>query len=181
MRSASTILRGAILTGALALAAPATAFATSGTGEHTPLHLSASTAQHTSSSVSGGSILRTIVALVIVIGLIYGIARVLKKVKGGGQRASGDGLEHLATLPLAQGRSVALVRSGSDVVLVGLSESGVTPIKVYSESEALMNGIALPPAEHSGPALIEATAGSRRAASTGQTFLDILRRMTVRV
>jgi flagellar protein FliO/FliZ len=180
MRSASTILRGAILTGALALAAPATAFAASGTGEHTPLHLSASTAQHTS-SVGGGSILRTIVALVIVIGLIYGIARVLKKVKGGGQRASGDGLEHLATLPLAQGRSVALVRSGSDVVLVGLSESGVTPIKVYSESEALMNGIALPPAEHSGPALIEATSGSRAGASAGQTFLDILRRMTVRV
>jgi flagellar protein FliO/FliZ len=178
MRSASTILRGAILTGALALASPATAFAASATGEHTPLHLSATTARHSSSSMSGGSILRTIVALVIVIGLIYGIARVLRKVKGGGQRASGEGLEHLATLPLAQGRSVALVRSGSDVVLVGISESGVTPIKVYSESEALMNGIALPPAEHTGPALIEAGSSTSPA---GQTFLDVLRRMTVRV
>src|SRR5579875_1961405 len=177
MRSASTILRGAILTGALALAAPATAFAALGTGERTPLHLTSTTVQHGSSSMGGGSILRTILALVIVIALIYGIARVLRKVKGGGQRASGEGLEHLATLPLAQGRSVALVRSGSDVVLVGLSEAGVTPIKVYSESEALMNGIALPPAEHTGPALIEATSSSTGSSPSGQTFLDILRRM----
>src|SRR5579875_731236 len=148
MRSASTILRGAVGTGALALAFPAAASAAAaGTGERTPLHLATSAAHH-SSSVGGGSILRTIIALLIVIGLIYGIARVLKKVKGGGAgRASGDGLEHLATLPLAQGRSLALVRSGSDVVLVGISESGVSPIKVYTETEALMNGIALPPGD----------------------------------
>ena len=177
MRSASTILRGAILTGALALGFPAAALAAgSGTGESTPLHLSQTAAQHTS-SVGGGSILRTIVALVIVIGLIYVIARVLKKVKGGGSgRATGDGLEHLATLPLAQGRSVALVRSGSDVVLVGISESGVVPIKVYTEAEALENGIALPSAE---PA---ETAGAESPQWTpAQNFIDVLRRMTVRV
>jgi flagellar protein FliO/FliZ len=178
MRSAFTILRGAVVTGAVALGLPAAAFAAaSGTGESTPLNLTSTAAHHTSSSVGGGSILRTILALVIVIGLIYGIARVLKAVKGGGgQRASGDGLEHLATLPLAQGRSVALVRSGSDVVLVGISESGVTPIKVYTEAEALMNGIALPPADSAAPALIEAGEGR-----PGQNFIDILRRMTVRV
>jgi flagellar protein FliO/FliZ len=176
MRSASTILRGAIATGALALGFPAAAFAAaSGTGEGTPLRLSTNAAHH-SSSVGSGSILRTIVALVIVVGLIYGIARVLKKVKGGGQRASGEGLEHVATLPLAQGRSVALVRSGSDVVLVGISESGVTPIKVYSEAEALMTGIALPADDPAGPLLLEA--GERRPA---RNVMDVLRQMTVRV
>jgi len=175
MRSASTIFRGAVATGALALGFPAAASAAAGSGESTPLHL-ASTAAHHSSSVGGGSILRTIIALVIVIGLIYGIARVLKKVKGGGQKATGDGLQHLATLPLAQGRSVALVRSGSDVVLVGISESGVTPIKVYTEAEALMNGIALPAGDPAEPALLEA--GERTPA---QNFMDVLRRMTVRV
>lgn len=178
MRSVSTILRGAVLTGALALAFPTVALAApSGTGEHTALHLSTSSAAPHSSSVGGGSILRTILALVIVIGLIYGIARVLKMVKGrGGKgRPSGDGLQHLATLPLAQGRSVALVRSGSDVVLVGISESGVTPIKVYTEEEALMNGIAVPPSEPADAAPDEATW------TPGQSFLDVLRRMTVRV
>jgi flagellar protein FliO/FliZ len=176
MRSASTILRGAVATGALALGFPAAAFAAaSGTGESTPLHL-AGTAAHHSSSVGGSSILRTIVALVIVVGLIYGIARVLKKVKGGGQRASGDGLEHLATLPLAQGRSLALVRSGSDVVLVGVSESGVTPIKVYSEAEALMHGIALPADDATEPLLLES--GETKPA---RNVMDALRQLTVRV
>jgi flagellar protein FliO/FliZ len=177
MRSAFTILRGAALTGALALGFPAAAFAAaSGTGESTPLHLATSAAHHSSSSVGSGSIMRTILALVIVVGLIYGIARVLKKVKGGGQRASGDGLEHVATLPLAQGRSVALVRSGSDVVLVGISESGVTPIKIYSEAEAMMTGIALPADDPAEPLLLES--GERKPS---RNLMDLLRQMTVRV
>ncbi|HET9124708.1 MAG TPA: flagellar biosynthetic protein FliO [Solirubrobacteraceae bacterium] len=167
------------MTGALALALPAAASAAAaGTGEHTPLHLTTAVAHH-SSSVGGGSILRTIIALVIVIGLIYGIAKVLRKVKGGGGgRATGDGLQHLATLPLAQGRSVALVRSGSDVVLVGISESGVVPIKVYTAAEALANGIAVPAADAEEPAASE-TAPAQW--SPAQNLLDVLRRMTVRV
>jgi flagellar protein FliO/FliZ len=175
MRSVSTILRGAVLTGAVALAFPAAALA-AGSGESTPLSLSGSAAKHSSSSIGSGSILQTIIALAIVIGLIYVIARVLKKIKGGGSgRASGDGLQHVATLPLAQGRSVALVRSGSDVVLVGISESGVTPIKVYTEAEALMNGIAPAPDEAADPTPAEP------ARPSGQSFIDVLRRMTVRV
>src|SRR5579875_2249573 len=175
MRSVSTILRGAVLTGAVALAFPTAALA-AGSGESTPLSLSGSAAKHSSSSNGSGSILQTIIALAIVIGLIYVIARVLKKIKGGGSgRASGDGLQHVATLPLAQGRSVALVRSGSVVVLVGISESGVTPIKVYTEAEALMNGIALAPDEGAGPTPAEP------ARPSGQSFIDVLRRMTVRV
>ncbi|HLI58315.1 MAG TPA: flagellar biosynthetic protein FliO [Solirubrobacteraceae bacterium] len=179
MRSVSTILRGVVLTGALALAAPAVALA-SGSGEHTALHLSASSATQHSSSVGGGSILRTIIALVIVIGLIYGIARVLKMVKGGGKpKPAGDGLQHLATLPLAQNRSVALVRSGSDVVLVGISESGVTPIKVYTEAEAQMHGIIAP--ADAEPATAPGTAAPAAAWTPGNGLLDVLRRMTVRV
>lgn len=180
MRPASTILRGALVTGALALSLPAAASAAaSGTGEHTPLHLTTTVAHH-SSSVGGGSILRTILALVIVIGLIYGIAKVLKKVKGGGAgRATGDGLAHLATLPLAQNRSVALVRAGSDVVLVGISESGVVPIKVYTEAEALMHGIVVAPADDEEEPEPASTGPVQW--SPAQNLLDVLRRMTVRV
>ncbi|HEY3775487.1 MAG TPA: flagellar biosynthetic protein FliO [Solirubrobacteraceae bacterium] len=178
MRSAFTILRGAALTGALTLGFPAAALAAaSGTGESTPLHLATSATHHSSSSVGSGSILRTILALVIVVGLIYGIARVLKKVKGGGQRATGDGLQQVATLPLAQGRSLALIRSGSDVVLVGISESGVTPIKIYTEAEALMTGIALPPVDEDEPVLLPQS-GERKPQ---RNFMDLLRQMTVRV
>ena len=69
------------------------------------------------------------------------------------------------------------MHSGSDVVLIGISESGVTPIKVYSEAEALMHGIALPASDpNDGPLLLES--GEPKPALN---FMDVLRRMTVRV
>jgi hypothetical protein len=52
----------------------------------------------------------------------------------------------------------------------------VTPIKVYTEAEALMNGIALPAGDPADSALIQM--GERKPA---QNFIDVLRRMTVRV
>ena len=60
-------------------------------------------------------------------------------------------------------------------VLVGISESGVTPIKVYTEAEALINGIALPAGDPVDGTVIDAER------SSGQNFMDVLRRMTVRV
>ena len=143
MRFASTLSRGAALVGALTLAPASAALAADGRGEHTPLHLSSKAVQHASSG--GSSILRTIIALVIVCGVIYAVARVLKAVKGRDHRASGEGLSQLATLPLGTNKSLALIRSGQDIVLVGVSESGVTPIKTYTEAEAIQNGIWTPP------------------------------------
>ncbi len=179
MRSVSSYLRSVAFAGAslLALAFPAGALAASAaSGENTPLNLSSTAAHHASSG--GPSIVRTIVALAIVIALIYAVARVLKAVKGGrnggSAQAKGDGLTHLATLPLSAGRSVALVRSGSDVVLVGISESGVTPIKVYTEAEATLNGLIVPAGTVSNDAPISPM-------TQPQGLLDALRRMTVRV
>ncbi len=170
MRFISTFSRGAALVGALTLAPASVALAASGAGESTPLHLSATQVHHASHSSSSG-ILRTIIALVIVIGVIYALARILKAVKGRGQRPTGDGLKHLATLPLGTNKSLALVRSGSDIVLVGVAESGVTPIKTYTEEEAIANGIV---AER------EVAPGDERSEPSFQGFLDSLRRMTVR-
>jgi flagellar protein FliO/FliZ len=80
-----------------------------------------------------------------VIGIIYAVARILRAVKGrDAVRASGNGLEQIATLPLAPGKSVALLRAGRDIVLVGVGEHGVTPIKTYTEAEAIAAGIDLP-------------------------------------
>ena len=94
---------------------------------------------------SGSGILRTIIALVVVIGIIFAISKILKAVKGrDAVRASGNGLEQIATLPIAAGKSVSLLRSGTDIILLGVGDHGVTPIKTYTEDEAIAAGIDLP-------------------------------------
>ncbi len=140
-----TLTRGVALGGALTLlCAQAADAATTPTGENTPVHLATSGATHAAAG-GGSSILRTIIALVVVIVIIYAVARILRAFKGRDEvRASGRGLSQIATLPLAPNRSVALVRAGRDIVLVGVSEQGVTALKSYSEAEAIAHGIEIP-------------------------------------
>jgi flagellar protein FliO/FliZ len=172
MRS-STLTRGVALSGALTLLCAQVAQAASTpTGENAPVHLSTTGVAHSAASGGGSSILRTIIALVIVIGVIYAVARVLRAVKGrDAVRASGSGLSQIATLPLAPNRSVALVRAGRDIVLVGLSEQGVTALKTYTEAEAVANGIEIPQ---------EASDDFDQAERPLDRVLDGLRRLTVR-
>jgi flagellar protein FliO/FliZ len=119
--------------------------ATGATGEQTPLNLSTSGVAHAASSGGGSGVLRTIIALVVVIAIIYAVSRILKAVKGrDAVRASGNGLEQIATLPIAPGKSVSLLRSGRDIILLGVGDHGVTPIKTYTEDEAIAAGIELP-------------------------------------
>lgn len=141
----STLTRGTALGGALTLVCASVAQASAG-GESTPLHLGTSTGAATHAASTGGtSMIRTIVALVVVIGLIFAVSKVLKSVKGrDAVRASGNGLEQVASLPLAPGRSVSLVRSGSDIVLLGVADHGVSVIKTYTADEARAAGIELP-------------------------------------
>ena len=142
----STFTRGAGLIGALTLSyAQMAQAATGATGEQTPLHLSTTATHVTSSGGSGSGILRTIIALVVVIGIIFAVSKILKAVKGrDAVRASGNGLEQIATLPIAPGKSVSLLRSGTDIILLGVGDHGVTPIKTYTEDEAIAAGIDLP-------------------------------------
>ena len=143
----STLTRGAGLIGALTLSyAHMAQAATGATGEQTPLHLSTSGAAHAASAGSGGSgIVRTIIALIVVIGIIFAVSKILKAVKGrDAVRASGNGLEQIATLPIAPGKSVSLLRSGTDIILLGVADNGVTAIKTYTEDEAIAAGIDLP-------------------------------------
>jgi flagellar protein FliO/FliZ len=97
----------------------------------------------TSSGSAGGSIVRTIVGLAIVIAVIYGLTWVIRQTKGVKSPASGYGLEQLASLPMGTNRSVALVRVGAELHLLGISEHGVTGIRVYSEEEAYELGLPL--------------------------------------
>jgi flagellar protein FliO/FliZ len=123
------------------LAAPAAALAAN--GEKTPLDLGTpEKATEVAAGPGGGGLVRTIVGLAVVIGVIYGLYWVLKQVKSSREeRSSGSGLRSLATLPLGTNRALHLVRAGDEVVLVGVGEGGVTPIRTYSEAEARALGV----------------------------------------
>ena len=112
------------------------------TGERTPLDLKPVSTGHSSASSGSGSLVRTFVGLAIVLAVIYGLYWVLKQVKASrAEKASGTGLAAVSTLPLGTGRSLQVVRAGSDFVLLGVSEQGVTPIRSYSEREAYDAGL----------------------------------------
>jgi flagellar protein FliO/FliZ len=195
-----TFTRGVGLAGALTIAHAATAFGATAparghhaattesaaaqalgtkalakaSGESTPLNLGHTVATHASATSSGGgaSIVRTIVGLFIVIAVIYGIAWIMKQAKKSKVRPTGRGLSQVASLPLGSGRSVAVVRAGREILVVGVAENGVTPIRSYSEAEAIALGIEVPPeeSENANPA-VEKPLGR---------VVDGLRRMTAR-
>jgi len=157
-------------------AGPASAFHPSSKtgGESTPINLgSTSSASHASSGSGGGaSIVRTIVGLAIVIAVIWGLAWILKQVKAGKDpRVSSDGLASVAALTLGSGRSVHLVRAGSDYVLLGSTEHGVAPIHRYSEQEARDAGLLLADAPSQGERPRLASAAGQLVAGAGRALV----------
>jgi flagellar protein FliO/FliZ len=141
-------------------------------GENTPLSVSHTAATHAASSSGGAGIVRTIVGLFIVIAVIYGIAWIMKLAKKSKVRPTGHGLSQVANLPLGGGRSVAVVRAGREILVVGVAENGVTPIRSYSEAEAIALGIEVPPEEsRNTDPVVEKSFGR---------VLDNLRRITAR-
>ena len=109
--------------------------------EHKALHLT-STTSSPAGGTGGASLVRTIVGLAIVIAVVWGLSWVLRQVKSGRDaKAAGLGLASMATLPLGSGRSLQLVRAGSDYVLLGVAEQGVVPIHRYSEQQARDAGL----------------------------------------
>src|SRR5918992_520292 len=134
MTSAGAAVLGWLLLAPTALAAD---------GESTPLNLEAPKVNaQQATGASGDGFVRTIVGLAVVIGVIYDLYWVLKQVKASREeRASGQGLAPLATLPLGPNRTLHLVRAGGEVVLLGTGEGGVTAIRTYGEHEARALGL----------------------------------------
>ena len=160
----------ATIVAALVAASPASA----ASSEDKPLNLDVpAQAEAASRGGGGGSILRTLFGLAIVVGVIFALHWILRQVKEGrGGRAGGTGLTTVATLPLGAGRALHLVRVGAELVLVGSSEHGVTSIRSYREEEAHALGMLDDPVVDGEPAGPGQSAGAR--------FLEALRQMTVR-
>jgi flagellar protein FliO/FliZ len=140
----ATAVSGACL---LACACPVSAYspASKAGGESTPLNLNPSSpSSHASSSTGGASIVRTIVGLAIVLAVIWGLYWILRQVKAGRDpHTASVGLASVAALTLSTGRSVHLVRAGSDYVLLGSAEHGLVPIHRYTEEQAREAGLPL--------------------------------------
>jgi len=174
LMSAGSAVLGLFLLAPVALAAD---------GEKTPLNLSdpESTPAQAAGSTSGG-LVRTIVGLAVVIGVIYGLYWILKQVKKSREAtATGSSLHTLATLPLGPNRSMHLVRAGSEIVLVGVGEHGVTPIRTYGEQEARALGLLMDETETEAEVTtteVAKPAPARTPLSAGG-LLDQLRSKTV--
>jgi flagellar protein FliO/FliZ len=134
LTSAGAALVGLLLLAPVALAA---------NGESTRLNLpSGDAAKPATAPGASGGLVRTIVGLLVVLVVIYGLYWVLKQVKSSREeRGSGHGLHALASLPLGGNRSLQLVRAGQEIVMIGVGEGGVTPIRTYTEAEARALGL----------------------------------------
>ncbi|MCW2961065.1 MAG: flagellar biosynthesis protein FliO [Thermoleophilia bacterium] len=79
---------------------------------------------------NGGSFVRMIFGLLVVVGAIYGVHWMLKKwsqARVAGAAGGTAGLiDVVATTPLAAGRSVHLIRVGGELVLVGATDQSIT-------------------------------------------------------
>lgn len=165
------------------LLAPAHALAattTTPTGEDTPLNLPAETPSKALEvgGGGGGSLVRLVFGLALVVGAIYLVAWVLRKVKGAQQTsATGFGLSSEATIPLGPGRSVHLIRAGRELVLVGSAEHGVVPLRTYSEEEARDLGLIADQDDAQPPARPR---GGSPAGGLTTSVVEALRRRTAR-
>lgn len=132
---------------------PAVGWAADGTkttpakGEDTPITVPADDGAAAASASSGGNIVRTFVGLAIVLAVIYGLYWVLRQVKASREEATkGDGLAAVASIGLGPNRALHLVRAGQDYILVGVGEHAITPIRTYTEAEAVVAGLVPDPA-----------------------------------
>jgi flagellar biogenesis protein FliO len=157
----------------VALVSPGLALAEGFKRDETPLPKGLTDAAEAApSQVSGGSYLRLVAGLAIVIALIYAIYKLLRRSNRSGLPGRGDTIAVLATAPLGPSRAVHLVRVGPELLLVGSAEQSVTGLRVYNAEEAAdlfsdLDGAA-------GP--FTPTGGGRGVAAA----LDDLRRRTAR-
>jgi flagellar protein FliO/FliZ len=135
-------------------------------------HSSGGGSATTGISSSSGAIARTIVGLAIVLAVVYGLYWLLKSAAKSRAGERDGRIEVVATTTLAPNRSLHLIRSGDELILVGATEQSLTPIRVYSAEEARAMELELAAA-----AQLPQTQG-RPPAANG--MIEALRRRTAR-
>ena len=136
-----------------------------------PLEQAQQQAGGSASNSASGGLMRTFIGLLVVVGVIYGLYWILKQVKKAKEeQSSGSGLHSLASLPLGPNRSLHMIRAGREIVLVGVAEHGVAPIRTYTEEEAFDAGLITVDDDDDDdgpatPAAATASSRSRRPAS----------------
>ncbi|MDQ3740883.1 MAG: flagellar biosynthetic protein FliO [Actinomycetota bacterium] len=150
-------------------------------GEDKPLDLPVDAPRQLNDAAGsgGGSLVRTFVGLAVVVAVIYGLYWVLRQVKSSREeRSVGRGLASQAVVPLGPGRSLHLVRAGTELVLLGVAEHGVTPIRTYSEQEATDAGLIGGDEDEDLQPMPEA--GRRRHPSGAMTIGDLIDRIRLK-
>ncbi|MGI9539610.1 MAG: flagellar biosynthetic protein FliO [Miltoncostaeaceae bacterium] len=115
---------------AAALALPALAAAQANDPESQPIP-DGSSAPTVISEGSAGSGLRLVIGLAVVIGLIAVVWWVLKRVQANRfpqGEGGGDVVSIIATTPLGPNRALHLIEVAGELVLVGATDHGITPV-----------------------------------------------------
>lgn len=110
-------------------------------GENTPVKLEATKTAAGGPGTTGGSLVKTVIGLAIVIAVIYGLTWVLRQLRAAKEDRGFGRLQTEATVPLGPGRAVHLIRAGNELVLIGSAEHGVSALRTYSEEEAYELGL----------------------------------------
>lgn len=91
----------------------------------------------------GPGLLGAFMAMLLVLGLILGLAWLLRRLPGAGFRP-GDGLRVVATLPLGTKERAVVVQVGSRQLLLGVSAGGVTLLHELPEPLPAPGPVRLP-------------------------------------
>jgi flagellar biosynthetic protein FliO len=127
-------------------------------------------------SGTGDAALRMLGGLAIVVALILGLYKFLKRSSAKNDRTVRDDgwMRVVSSTPLAPARSLHLVRVGDEVVLLASSEQSVTTVRVYSAEEAKRLGVELDD--------LPEDAGGKNGANPrfGTALVESLKRITAR-
>jgi flagellar protein FliO/FliZ len=128
---------------ALALAGPAQAVTDADLRSGIESHGGSGSAVPSVSLGSGDSLLRSVLGVVLVVGVILVVAKLLRANQRRQLRGTGaDGLiEVVGTTPIGPNRNIHLLRVGGELLLIGAGEGSITPLRSFSAGEAAALGV----------------------------------------